>query len=84
LRSNRRVILRNSDDPQQSCGIGALTIDGMPSEKLTQTLMDNFKIHVRTRVIENEFDCIRVSPNIYASVEDVDRFVRAIESIGKA
>jgi isopenicillin-N epimerase len=84
LKASPRVILRNADAPEQSCGIGALTIDGMPSEKLTQTLMDKYKIHVRTRVIANEFDCIRVTPNIYASVEDVDRFIRAITAIAKS
>ena len=84
LRSIPRVILRNADAPEQSCGIGALTIDGMPAEKLTETLMNKYKIHVRTRVIANEFDCIRVTPNIYSSIEDVDRFVRAITAIAKA
>jgi selenocysteine lyase/cysteine desulfurase len=75
------VILRNADDPNQSCGIGALSIDGLPSDKLTQQLMDKYKIHVRTRVIANEFDCIRVTPNVYASIEDIDRFTRAITAI---
>ncbi len=81
LRNLARVILRNADDPNQSCGIGALSIDGLPSDKLTQQLMDKYKIHVRTRVIANEFDCIRVTPNVYASIEDIDRFTRAIASI---
>jgi selenocysteine lyase/cysteine desulfurase len=81
LRSVPRVILRNADDPNQSCGIGALSIDGLPSDKLTQQLMDKYKIHVRTRVIANEFDCIRVTPNVYASIEDIDRFTRAITAI---
>lgn len=78
-----RLILRNADSPEQSCGIGALSIDGLPSDKLTQILMDKYKIHVRTRFIANEFDCIRVSPNLYSSVEDVDRFVRAIQAVAK-
>ncbi|MCX6612300.1 MAG: aminotransferase class V-fold PLP-dependent enzyme [Acidobacteria bacterium] len=81
LRNVPRVILRNADDPNQSCGIGALSVEGLPSDKLTQQLMDKYKIHVRTRVIANEFDCIRVTPNIYASIEDVDRFTRAITAI---
>ena len=81
LRNVPRVILRNADDPNQSCGIGALSIDGLPSDKLTQQLMDKYKIHVRTRVIANEFDCIRVTPNVYASIEDIDRFTRAITAI---
>jgi isopenicillin-N epimerase len=83
LRGVPRVILRNADGPEQSCGIGALSIDGMAAAKLTDTLMNRYKIHVRTRVIEGEFDCIRVTPNVYSSVEDVDRFSRAIAAIAK-
>jgi selenocysteine lyase/cysteine desulfurase len=78
-----RVTLLNADAPEQSCGIGALSIAGMRAEQLTATLLNKFKIHVRTRVMPGEFECIRVTPNIYASLEDVDRFSRAIIAIAR-
>jgi isopenicillin-N epimerase len=83
LRGVPRVILRNADGPEQSCGIGALTVEGMTAEALTRALLEKYKIHVRARVIAGEFECIRVTPNVYSSVEDVDRFVRAIERIAR-
>lgn len=84
LKGTPRIILRNADDPSQSCGIGALSIDGLPAPKLTEILMQKYRIHVRTRVIPGEFECIRVTPNIYSSTDDVDRFVTAIAAIAKS
>ena len=83
LRGVDRVKLLNADSPEQSCGIGALRVDGIRAEQLTATLLNKFKIHVRTRVMPGEFECIRVTPNIYASLEDVDRFSRAIIAIAR-
>ena len=76
-----RVKLRIDDDPSQSCGIGALSIDGMAAPKMTEILEKKYRIHVRTRIIADEFDCIRISPNIYASLNEVDRFVEAVTEI---
>jgi selenocysteine lyase/cysteine desulfurase len=83
VRASPRVILRNADEPTQSCGIGGLSIEGMPAAKITEELQNRFRIHVRTRVIQGEFDCIRVTPNIYASIAEVDRFSDAILRIAK-
>ncbi len=81
LKEVPNVRMHISDDPAQSCGIGALSIQGLPSDKLTAELITKYKIHVRTRLIPNEFDCIRITPNIYSSLDDVDRFTRAIREI---
>lgn len=81
LKEVPNIRMHISDDPAQSCGIGALSIQGLPSDKLTAELMSRYKIHVRTRLIPNEFDCIRITPNVYSSLDDVDRFTRAIREI---
>lgn len=82
--ASSRVILKNADEVTQSCGIGGMGIEGMPAAKITETLQNRYRIHVRTRVIPGEFDCIRVSPNIYASIAEVDRFSDAIIKIAKS
>ncbi|WP_321477751.1 aminotransferase class V-fold PLP-dependent enzyme [uncultured Paludibaculum sp.] len=84
LSRNARIRLRVSDDPAQSCGIGALSIDGIAATRITETLEQKYRIHVRTRVIADEFDCIRVSPNIYHSPDEVDRFTEAILQIARS
>ena len=83
LRINSRVIVRNADDPRQSGAIGALTVKGMSGPMLTETLEKKYRIHTRARVIPGEFECIRITPNLYTSLDEIDRFSRAIEEIAK-
>ena len=73
------VTVWNSDDPEQSCGIGAMSIDGVDVRELTAFLEKKYQIHVRPRFVEGEFTCIRVTPNVFTTLEEVDLFVKAIE-----
>ena len=41
--------------------------------------MTKHRIHVRARIVPNEFSCIRVTPNVYTTVAEIDAFARAIE-----
>src|SRR5262245_59844473 len=77
------VRVLNSDDPRQSCGIGALSIDGIGAQELTERLEREYRIHVRPRFVEGELDCIRVTPNVFTTLEEVDFFAEAIETIVK-
>lgn len=81
LGAHPRVLLRNNDDPAQSCAIAGLTVKGFESPKLTDLLLSKYRIHVRPRVIPGEFDCIRVTPNVYTSLTEIDRFCDAVERI---
>ena len=78
-----RIALRNNDDPAQSCAIAGVTVKGLDSGKLTDLLLARYRIHVRPRFVPGEyaFDCIRVTPNIYTSLTEVDRFCEAVERI---
>ena len=73
----------NSDDLRRSCGIGALSIEGVDASALTDHLERNYRIHVRPRVVEGELDCIRVTPNVFTTLEEVDLFAEAIEEISR-
>jgi selenocysteine lyase/cysteine desulfurase len=73
----------NSDDPRQSCGIGALSVEGVGANALTDHLERKYRIHVRPRVVEGELDCIRVTPNVFTTLEEVDLFAEAIEDISR-
>ncbi len=75
------VRVLNSDDPRDSCGIGALSLDGVDAAELTEHLERQYKIHVRPRVVEGELNCIRVTPNVFTTLEEVDFFAEAIESV---
>ncbi len=73
------VRVLNPPDPRQACGIGALRIDGVDSGALTDFLERKYRIHVRPRFVRGEFDCIRVSPNVFSTIQEVDLFASAIE-----
>ena len=73
----------NSDDPRQSCGIGAMSVEGIDANALTDNLERKYRIHVRPRFVEGELDCIRVTPNVFTTLEEVDFFAEAIEEILK-
>ncbi len=68
-----------SYDPKMSCGIGLLSIQGVDPGELTSELWAKHKILVTTIRVEGEYEGIRVTPNIYSTLREVDRFCEAIE-----
>jgi selenocysteine lyase/cysteine desulfurase len=75
------VRVLNSEDPHQSCGIGAVSLEGVDANELTEHLERKYRIHVRPRVVEGELNCIRVTPNVFTTLEEVDFFAEAIAEI---
>jgi selenocysteine lyase/cysteine desulfurase len=69
------------DDPAQSCGIGLLSIKGMDHTKLVNTLWGEHRILATAIVTEGEYEGIRVTPNVYTTVAEVDRFCEVIEKV---
>lgn len=77
------VTVLNPPDPGQACGIGAMRIAGVDSGELTDFLERKYRVHVRPRFVAGEFDCIRVSPSVFTTLEEVDLFVAAIEDAAR-
>ena len=75
------VHLLTSYDPAQACALGAMRIDGVGAQQLTETLQKRWGIHVRPRFVANEFECIRVTPNVFTKLDEVDLFAEAIRTI---
>jgi glutamate-5-semialdehyde dehydrogenase len=61
--------------------ITAGVVDGVDAAELTERLERQYKIHVRPRVVEGELNCIRVTPNVFTTLEEVDFFAEVIESV---
>jgi selenocysteine lyase/cysteine desulfurase len=76
------VHLKTSLDPRYSCVVGLVSIDGMKPGEVVTSLFSNYKIHTTGIEWEN-ISGIRVSPNVYTSLRDLDKFVLAIEEISK-
>src|SRR5437016_12518586 len=73
-----RVRILTPYDPAQSCGLASIAIDGMDPNKLVAYLWDTHRIIV-TPIVHKEFNCIRVTPNVYTLTAEVDRFADVVE-----
>jgi selenocysteine lyase/cysteine desulfurase len=74
------VKLHTSLDPRFSCAICGVSIDGVPPRDLMNTLFDRYKIHT-VSIDYEKIHCIRVTPHVYTTIADLDKFVAAIGEI---
>lgn len=75
------VRLHTSDDPEMSCGIGTIGVDGFNIAKLAEYLMEKHRILTVPIVRAGEYSGLRVTPNVYTTLEEVDTFAQTMESI---
>ncbi len=66
--------------PSRSCAICNFSIDGITVTELENKLLEKYKIHTAPIVYEN-INGIRVTPNVYTSLKELDRLVTAIHEI---
>lgn len=82
LKDIPRVGFNTSFDPAQSCAIGNFKIDGVDPVKLGGYLMAKHKIFT-TPIVHEEFTGIRITPNVYTTLWELDRFCKIVESVAK-
>jgi selenocysteine lyase/cysteine desulfurase len=76
------VRLHTSLDPKMSCAIGNVEIVGIPPKALTDYLWD--KHHIVVAPIEHEeYKGIRVTPNIYTTLDELDYFCEVFAQVSK-
>ena len=80
VQSMPRVKLHTSLNPNYSCAICGVSIDGMTPGQLDTALFDQYKIHTVSIVWEN-ISCVRITPHVYTSIADLDKLVGAIQTI---
>lgn len=78
LEAQKGVRVLTPYDPQQSCGLALFSIDGMDHDKLGAHLWDRYRILV-TPIEHNEFKGVRVTPNVYTTINEIDVFCEAVE-----
>ncbi|MGD8700400.1 MAG: aminotransferase class V-fold PLP-dependent enzyme [Gemmatimonadales bacterium] len=72
-----RIKLHTSLEPGMACGIANVEIDGIDPGELTGWLWQEHRIIV-TPINHAEFRGLRVSPSVYTTREELDRFVDAM------
>lgn len=78
LREHDRVRLHTSLKPGYACGIATVEIEGIQPQDLFAWLWDEHKIRT-TPIVHEDFQGIRVSPSVYTTLEELDRFVEAMQ-----
>jgi selenocysteine lyase/cysteine desulfurase len=77
VRNEPRIKLQTSTDPQWSCAIGNVAVEGRKPGELENFLLDKYKIHTVNIDWEN-IRSIRVTPNVYTSTKNLDTLVEGI------
>jgi len=75
-----KVKIHTSLNPQYSCAICGVTVDGMTPAELDSALFTRYKIHTVGIVWEN-ISCVRVTPHVYTKIADMDKLVKALTEI---
>jgi len=75
-----RARLYTSLRPEFSCGLGLVEIDGVRTDQLGRYLREEHKITTNTLDVGG---CrgVRVSANVYTTIDEVDRFSEVMESV---
>ena len=55
----------------------------MPSGKVTSQLWDKWRI-IATPIVHAEYEGVRVTPNVYTTLDEIDTFSSALEQIARS
>jgi selenocysteine lyase/cysteine desulfurase len=80
LEQKKGVRLLTPYEPEQSCALALLSIDGMEPYKLVEHLWDKHRILV-TPIAHDEFKGVRITPNVYTTLGEIDTFCDAVEKV---
>ena len=76
------VRFHTSWEPNQSCGIANVEIEGIDPGKLGSYLMDKHKIFT-TAILHDEFKGTRITPSVYTTLNELDRFTEVMTTVAK-
>ncbi len=86
LKVHPRVkILTDLSEPAQAWGVAAVNVEGIDVRALAKFLMDEYRIVVVPLVggvppnSVFDYQALRVSPNVYTTLEEIDTFIMAME-----
>jgi selenocysteine lyase/cysteine desulfurase len=79
LLQNDRVRLNTSLTPGFACGIANVHVEGLETKALHDWLWKEHHI-LQVAIKHEEFDGLRISPSVYTTFEELDRFCEAIEA----
>ncbi|HEV7889713.1 MAG TPA: aminotransferase class V-fold PLP-dependent enzyme [Pyrinomonadaceae bacterium] len=82
LRDEPRVRFNTSFDDRQSCALANVHIEGTEPAALCDYLMSRYKIFA-TPIVHEEFKGVRVTPSVYTTLKELDRFSEVMTTIAR-
>ena len=89
LKKEPKIRIHSNLAEGQTWGLAVVSIDGVNADKLVQHLWDKFRIVIVAIGHDNPDDpkmsyrALRVTPNIYTPLEEIDTFVEAMRAVAK-
>lgn len=80
LKTQARFRIHTSFDPAQAGAIGTVGVEGLAPAAIATTLWDTARIIV-TPIVHDEYQGVRVTPNLYTTLDEVDTFAAAMERL---
>ena len=68
--------------PEYSCAIANIGFEGWEAQQIEGKLFQNYKIHT-VSIIHEKVNGIRVTPNVYTNLQDLDFLVKGLTEISK-
>lgn len=82
LKDLPNVRFNTSFDSNQSCGIANVEIVGTDPVELAAYLMNRHKLFT-VPIVHEEFRGLRITPNVYTTLSELDRFCEVMETVAK-
>jgi selenocysteine lyase/cysteine desulfurase len=83
LEKHPRVKILTSRLPNQSWGLANISLQGIDATKAYETLWSKYRI-ITAAIKHAEYQGLRITPNIYTTLEELDTFGDAIEEMLKS
>ena len=81
LKGNKNIILNTPLGEGQSYGIANVGVKNLHPSELADKLFDDYNIFTVPIDDDRGIRGVRVSPNLYSTVEDIDKFIEAMLTI---
>ena len=82
LKGIPKVRFNTSFDPAQMCAIANVQVEGLDPRKIGSYLFDKHRIFT-TPIVHEEFQGLRITPNLYTTQPELDRFCEVMSNIAR-
>jgi selenocysteine lyase/cysteine desulfurase len=82
LKVNPRIQIHSSLTPDQTWGLALVGIAGVPAAQISTFLWDQYRI-IANAVTRSDYQGVRITPNVYTTLQEIDTFSEAMERILK-